>query len=249
MKTASIDSIVRNYLFDKELPIHYYVRCLNYALNCAQELSYDTLPTIKSAKLQINEFGEATIPDDYVDYIKVGVEFGQYIVPLIYRPSINRLPNLNDQDVQIPYPEEGSQEDFGLSEIWNYAISDSSGYGYSIYGVGHGVESDVFNVIPERNVFQVYSGSTNGSYIHLQYLGFDETTATSTISKYAESTIKAYINWQMAERVDRTPVSEKMRLSKAYYNQLRILRGRLNPLDKETILRIIRRNFKQSVKT
>lgn len=244
MKRASIDSIVRGYLFDKQLPIHYYVQCLSYALTGVQELEYDTLPTIKSVRLTLNEFAEATIPDDYVDYTRVAIEFGQYLIPLVHRPSINRLKNLSGS-TQIPYP----SEPVALEEaelLWNYDVY----YNTAFYGVGQGIEEDVFHVIPERNVIQVYSGATNADAIHLQYLSFDETTPLSTVDKYAEAAIWAYIDWREADR-QRTiiPLHEREYLRKRYGQELMKLRARLSILDKENILRILRRNFKQSPKT
>ncbi len=254
MKQTTIDNIVRGYLFSAQRPIHYYVQALHYALECLQELNYDTLPNIRSTLLTVNAFNEVTLPDDYVDLTFIGEKVGQYIKPLVLSPTYNRLPNLDDQSAQIPY---ARPENIDFSSYFNVG----SGYWFSgfvndhgehlgrHFGRGNGLEKDGYKVIEERNVIQLNTSIREGCIIYIEYLNFDDTKTSSLVSKYAEKAIKAYIAWQFKEWGKRTPLSEKERYKRMFSNEHRKLRARLNPMGKEEILRVIRNNFKQSIKT
>jgi len=75
--------------------MHFYVDFLVYAQRCFEEISFDTIGNIRSVRIPINEFSCAPLPDDYMDWCKIGVQIGQFVKPLINRPGMNRLRNYN----------------------------------------------------------------------------------------------------------------------------------------------------------
>jgi hypothetical protein len=62
-------------------------------------------------------------------------------------------------------------------------------------------------------------------------------TASNAVHPYAINTIKAYIVWQMKEHNRYYNLSERETSKNIYYNELRILRGRLNSMDDVDIRR------------
>jgi hypothetical protein len=93
MKYTTLDKVVKGYLLQKRYPIHFYIDFLVYAQRCFEEISMDSIGNVRTQKIPINSYFAATLPSDYMDWIKVGVENGQFVKPLINRPGINRLNN------------------------------------------------------------------------------------------------------------------------------------------------------------
>ena len=103
MKVYFIDEIVRSALLTCGKPIHYYMEFLHYGLKGVKEVNYDSPVNIKTLRREIDSNNEITLPDDYVDYVKVGFEKGHHVVPLVEKDSFNRLMNLDDSGNQTPY--------------------------------------------------------------------------------------------------------------------------------------------------
>lgn len=93
MKYTSLDKVVKGYLLQRGYPIHFYIDFLVYAQRGFEEISFDTIGNIQTKKLPINSYNAVTLPDDYMDWIKVGITNGQFIRPLVNRQGMNRLNN------------------------------------------------------------------------------------------------------------------------------------------------------------
>ena len=89
MKVYTVNEIVRSALLTTSKPIHYYMNYLHYALKGVKEIGFDSPFKIKSTVITIDSNNEITLPDDFVDYIKVGWEKGQYVIKLIEKDSFN----------------------------------------------------------------------------------------------------------------------------------------------------------------
>jgi hypothetical protein len=99
MKFTSLDQVVKGYLLQRRYPIHFYIDFLVYAQRCFEEISFDSIGNVRTQKLSINSYNAVTLPDDYMDWIKVGVENGQFVKPLINRPGMNRLNNFSSGNI------------------------------------------------------------------------------------------------------------------------------------------------------
>ena len=105
MKVYTVNEIVRSALLTAGKPIHYYMQYLHYGLKAVKEINYDSSLKTKSIRLAVDANNEVTLPDDYVDYIRLGWENGQYVIKLIEKHSFNRLMNLDSDGNQIPFPD------------------------------------------------------------------------------------------------------------------------------------------------
>ena len=94
MKVYTVNEIVRSALLTTGRPIHYYMHYLHYALKAVKEIGFDSPFKIKSTKITVDTNREITLPDDYVDYVRVGWENGQYVKRLIEKHSFNRRSRL-----------------------------------------------------------------------------------------------------------------------------------------------------------
>lgn len=250
MAQVSLNHITRSVLSQKQLPIHYYYRFLKYASDGFRELLFDVLQVTNTVRLPVNDLNEATIPGDYVDWVKIGVQSGQFVRPLISKESINNLANFDTDDgSQIAYPEPETDEDLlvgyynWLGENTNTHGEDMGGY----YGVGAGVEPDTFKVIRERGVIQLNQRITETKIV-LQYLGDGSSVnAVSTVEPYAQKTIECYIDWQYKLHSKSFGQGDHKLAEQEFYTQLRKLIGRKNKLTPDSVERIINRARKATI--
>lgn len=110
MKVYTVNEIVRSALLTTGRPIHYYMHYLHYALKAVKEIGFDSPFKIKSTKITVDTNREITLPDDYVDYVRVGWENGQYVKRLIEKHSFNRLMHLDSDGNQTAYPDVESDQ-------------------------------------------------------------------------------------------------------------------------------------------
>lgn len=256
MTSVTLDSIVRNFLLKRGYSLHWYLQFIVYAKDCLRQLSEDDLTVVNTKLLPVNSYNAVDLPNDYLDYTLVGVRVGQNVKPLVETSKINRMVNRNDDLEPIPY---GTNAVPGDEQIyygslypfyWNTTYWNT--YGEPIgrmYGLGAGLQDDVFSVFPERGQIQLteYLSVDN---IVLEYIsdGMNADAATR-ISPYAYDTIDAYILWQMKEHSRTYSAGEAQLAKQEYIDQRKILRARLNPMTIDMWKRIFQRASYASPKT
>lgn len=248
---TTIDSLVRASLMSHGLTIHYYVTFLHFALKGLREISFDTIGRIATAKLPVNEFREAALPPDYIDFVRIGWLRNRYLIPLGGNNSFMRPANIDTNGNQIAYPSSTGAV-VSAATYDPFASYHISPYGEDLgrlFGLGGGSRNDIYQIIPERNVVSVGDMFSVGDYIYMDYLAAGNyADADALFHPYAEAALEAYIAFKYAEQRT-TRLADVARAEKNWYNEHRILRARLNGLTKEDMLRISREHFKQSIKT
>lgn len=236
----TLDKIVRQVLAEREYPIHFYLQFLTYGVSALRELNFDTLQSVKSVRLPINSYKAATLPCDYVDYIRVGNELGQYIDPFGEKESFNRLNKFDEQGNKITYPDVEAQN--------NYIPANYDGLWYTTYANDRGellgriynarpTFRNSFLIIKERNEIQL-DVNFEGKEITMDYITDGlSVDSSNAIHPYATEAIKSYIVWKMKDNGRHYNMGERQVAKDEYYNQLRILRGRMNEMDSISIER------------
>ena len=250
MRNVTLDTITRSILSQKRKPIHYYYSFLKWNADCLRELLFDTIQITNTVRIPINEFGEAELPGDYVDWCGIGIQAGQFVRPLIQKNTINRLPNLNPDDgTQIVYPEITDEtNEFGLPVQWWGINTNSRGENTGGYfGIGAGSEPDTFTIVEERNIIQI-NQRVEESKIVLRYIS-DGTFANAAtyVTPYAQKTIEAYSDWQYKETSKSFGQGDAQLAKQYFYRQHELLRARKNDLTPEQVIRIINRHRKASI--
>jgi len=266
MKWYSLKIITKNVLLRRGYPIHYYMQFLASARDCLREMSLDSMPIINTELIDVvvdGGYRVIPLPDDYVDWSKVGVRVGQFVRPLLERESINRLHNYDTTTGDIiPYDSltdvlatDGNVDfTFGYNSPWyNWDTVTWDTYGEftgRFYGFpGAGSESDTFKVLPERNQIQL-NENLLVTKIVLEYIsdGMSCNSATQ-VDVYAVKTIEEYVIWQQKEQ-NRNYSSQERELQKnEYLRQYGIFLARKNPLTIEALRRIFNRRYVASIKT
>lgn len=247
MKTYTLDTIVRMALSERGYTIHWYVNFLTYAVDALRELNFDILRNIKSVRLPVNSYKAATLPCDYVDFVRVGNEFGQYIYPHgEKKDSYNRLNKFDSQGNKVVYGDIEATNGI-LPNNWegfwysNY-INDKGEHMGRIYNNIPGYRES-FVVLRERSEIQLdvsYAGST----IVMDYITDGTSTdASNAIHPYAIDAIKKYIFWRHKENGRQYNISERQISKEEFYNSLRILRARIVGLDVNDVKRSLSRGY------
>lgn len=240
MKVYTLDKIVRQVLAERGYSVHWYLQFLTYGVSALRELNFDVLQNVKSARLPVNSYSAAALPCDFVDLIRVGDELGQYIDPWGEKESFNRLNKFDAQGNKIKYDDVEAQG--------NYLPANYDGLWYTNYANDRGeLLGRIYNarpsfrhsylVIRERREIQL-DNRFSGTTITMDYIT-DGTSvdASNAIHPYAIEAIKAYIIWKMKDNGRHFNMGERQMAKEEYYNQLRILKGRMNDMDPNAIIR------------
>jgi hypothetical protein len=252
MTTTTLDKIVRGALADRLYPMHFYLQFLTYGVSCLRELNFDVLQNVKSVRLPINSYKAATLPVDFVDYIRVGNEMGQYISPWgEKKDSFNRLNKFDSQGNKIPYGDIEAENGIlpnNFEGFWytNY-INDKGEHLGRIFNNIPGFRES-FVILRERNEIQL-DVSYEGQFIVMDYITTGTSiNASNAIHPYAIETIKAYIFWKAKEHGRQYNIGERREAKDEYYNQLRILKARMNNIDELDIRRSLQSAYGPVIK-
>lgn len=257
MTTTTLYGIVNNMLLIRRYTIHYFLDFLLYGAKCIREISLDDIAIINAKILPINEYNAVDLPSDYQDYIKVGLQVGQNVIPLVETHSLNRIVNRDDNFVAKPYidldkPQIVVNNGYGYFNGMNWIGVTWNNYGEfvgRVYGMGAGLQTDVFMVVKERNQIQLTDYLHGTKNIVLEYMSDGtQIDAITKIDTYAAATIEAYIIWQMKANTRTYSMGEIQLAEEEYLKQRRILRARVSPLNVDVFRRLIQKNTKLSPK-
>jgi len=269
---TSINEVVNDFILSIDSDDHvgsvpdYVIR--SYALRGIRDLGFDLSKVIRSIKLLVKSNNTVDLPEDYVDWTKVGVVSGGGIVYVLgenkninYSQSYvyDSLGNKADYDNDGLYdrvdsktatnsgsPSADSSIQDGLeSYIFRNYVYDND-YG-GLYGIGGGHLYGEFRVNLDQNRIEI--GDDNDiSEVVLEYIADEARSTNPRVHIYAEEALRAYIYYKMVERKSSVPANEKARARQEYYNERRLANARMKSFTKDELLRTIRKNFKQAPK-
>ena len=252
MKTYTLDNIVRAALSERGYTMHWYLQFLQFGIDSFRELNFDVLKNVKSVRLPVGSYQAVTLPCDFVDFVRVGNELGQYIYPHGEKQdSFNRLNKFDANGGKIPYGDIESENGFVPNDwqgFWGTTYVNSYGeHTGRIFNNFSGFR-DSFVVLRERNEIQL-DVSYAGKEIVLDYITDGVSTdATTAVHPYAYDTIKNYIFWRMKENARQYNLQERQLAKEAYYNSLRTLRARMFSIDVNDIKRSLARGYNAAIK-
>tara|TARA_R100001510_G_scaffold57321_1_gene64994 strand:- start:956 stop:1792 length:837 start_codon:yes stop_codon:yes gene_type:complete len=243
----------------------------NFALRGIRELGFDVTSKIKSLKRTVQSNDTVTLPDDYVDLVKIGVVDSDGLVYVLgqnknlnYSSKYTTAENttvsdsgpLNIDDNIVIDREDSKSATGGNSGnvdvvdgfdsyiFRNYIYENSLG---RLYGMGGGQQEGDYRINLDQNriELEVNSGVTE---VVIEYVADEARSTNPMVHVYAEEALRAYIYYKLCERKSSVPANEKARARAEYYNERRKAKARLSNFSKEEALRTIRKNYKQSPK-
>jgi len=229
------------------------------ALRGVRELGFDSLRSIRSLKLPVSSNNTVTLPDDYVDWSKVGSVGTD---GLVYVLGENKNLNISQKYSTIGgnnYDSNGdgllereddktSTGDNALSTedivFRNYYNNMEVG---ALYGYGGGHFHGEFRVNLDQNRIEIKSNSSISEVV-VEYIADEARSSNPRVHVYAEEAIRCFIYYKIIERKSSVPANEKARARAEYYNERRKANARMKSFTKEEALKTIRKNYKQAPK-
>jgi len=247
----------------------------NIALRGIRDFGFDVTSRVRSIKLSIESNDTVTLPDDYVDVIKVGIVDSDGILrPMAQNKNIN-YSRKYDLQSDGTTTESTSDSQGGPLDISNNFILDrvddktaTSGgstpdsgdldyymfenYLYQggvgrMYGVGGGMRVGDYRVNLDQNRLEIETNSGRSDVV-LEYIADEARSTNPVVHVYAEEALRCYIYYKLCERKSNVPANEKGRARSEYYNERRKAKARLGNFTKDEALRVIRKNFKLAPK-
>jgi hypothetical protein len=248
MTLVTLDSITREALATCGLPIHYYWRFYHFIQGAFRESILDYLQVVTTAKIYIDHKGEATLPDGFIDYIRIGVARGQYIKMLTPEDKLSRIPNLDADGNETSFTAVTRHQYWG-----SYGVLINDG-GESIgkdFGHGNGGNHWSFKILPERNAIRFDAGFSENDEIIIEYLAYGISTNTaSQVSVYAVEALKQYAIWQYKLHSRHFNNQDASIAEGHFYNAERKARARIigGEITRESLLAAMRKNYSQTIK-
>jgi hypothetical protein len=243
----------------------------NFALRGIREFGFDVTSKVKSIKRTVETNNTVTLPDDYVDMIKVGTVDDDGLVYVLgqnknlnYSRQYTTAQNTNnsaegplDIEENIIIDRQDSKtattgttgevdvvDGFDSYIFRNYIYENSLG---RLYGFGGGQMEGDYRVNLDQNRIELEVNSAVSEVV-LEYIADEARSTNPIIHVYAEEALRSYMYYKLCERKSTVPANEKARARAEYYNERRKAKARLSNFTKEEAFRTIRKNYKQSPK-
>jgi len=247
---TNIDTVVRRWLLERNLPIHFYAEGLFHSTSAIRELSFDTLKIVNTSNLPINSDGSVDLPGDFVDDISLSIPSSGTLIPLAKQDWITPLRIHDSETGLFVSPNEVTSSTnvnlfYGFPSSWIYYwnIDDYGSFTGRRFGA-HGGSMRGYRIIKERRQIQL-TDSFNGDSVVLQYISDGQSSDNATqVDTLATRAIQTWIDWQFSP----SKTSKDSMEARTFYNEKRRLRSLLNPLTKTDIQNVIRSAYTASIK-
>lgn len=247
-KYYTITSIVDRCLADNYLTDHYFDDFLGWGLWELRELHLDVAKEVKTVSLDMNDTRGVELPNDYVDWVIVGIQIGQYVKTLGVNSDMAKFTG--DQRTL------GNPDGFNrlnVNQLPNgINVLSYGGYnllGANVFSIGGGLPyKGYFNIIKtsEGKTLQ-FTSAIDKTSIYLEYIsdGFNPNRET-IVDPYFVDFLRKSMNSEWAQR---RPIKERSereidRLGAQAFYAGKKLRGRKSDLDPQTMLNTQRKHYK-----
>lgn len=240
----TLDSVVKEHLVDiGDVTEKTYFTVLVRAIACLRELSQDTDNDSRVVELDVEDNGTVNLPDDYMDYIFIGVSINGRLYNLGKNDAINPIllkDACGDEQIDV------NIEDGVIPTFIN--VSRTPG---GLFGIGGGSNSNGYYKIDEANGRIILNlGNATVSSIILVYT-YDPSLMTGKhyVHSYDVEAVKAYLVWKNFVMSRNRGVGEKQLAEKTWFNQKRMARARHKSFTLNEAYQSTRKSYKQTPKS
>jgi hypothetical protein len=249
------------------------VQVRTHALRGIREMGFDLSKVIRSVKITVDSTNDTVeLPDDFVDWCKVGVVGSDGIVYVLGEnkninysqayanasgTKVGNAASATDSDGDGVFDRIDSKgattgatansndltQGFDSYVFRNYVYGASNG----LYGIGGGHLEGGFRFNLDQNRIELESNESISEVV-IEYVADEARSKNPSIHVYAEEALMSYMYYKIIERKSSVPANEKARARQEYYNERRKANARIKSFTKEEALKTIRKNYKQSPK-
>ncbi len=252
---VSLKEVVNNYLMSRDesdsTALVPRFKILYQAKRGLRELYYDVVQEIKAQELELSPTLTVVLPHDYINYVRISwVDDDGKLHPFAEddRMTVAKV-YLQDNEYEILFDEDGELLEGSKKE--NTDTSEDSSISCHRSFTPNANLSEVFTngrfkVDKDSGVIR-FGSSVEGKSIVLEYVtdglyNSDEIR----VNKFAEEALNSYIYYHLIK--NRSPrsmaLNEKMRARKEWYNDRRIAKRRINPINKTNLLQAMKGSTK-----
>lgn len=257
---TTITKIIAQYLNSSDRGSHEFARCFNIAVRGLQnEFNLDICGQFQTVLLDVNPNKTVQLPTGYINYSKIGIvnSAGEFVClkrndqlsnyHAIYYQESNRnagVPSINTFGDPFGYDQFPYNSLYWLN-YWNLGTS------FNLYGLDSGTAPvGTYKIDIGANLI-LLNPQFPYPQILLEYLGdgYDESADDYMIDSRAAEAMLAWVRWQSAiDMPKKFSPSVVMMYQKAYFNEKRKAKVRVNPFNLAEFNDISRRGNKLTPK-
>jgi len=249
-QNITLDSIITDYLEESEQSIHKYKKCFNAAFRCMDDLGLDFFYQIKSMRLPINANKTVNLPNDYLNYTKVGVLNNKgEVIPLYSNNNLTSyadlFPNRLALTVDNPSLSNLDANPFAFNNFW------SDGSIYTLYGLPSGAPFVGNFKIDSANSLIVLDHHFSYDYLILEYVASPVEGQEYYVPIQFREAIISWLSWKDIKSLPTTRkggLGDKGARRHDYYNDRRLAIARYKPFRPQEAHQLNMENTRLTVK-
>lgn len=221
-----------------------YRRLWGIAVRGVTDLSLDVIPNVKTRRLCVDGNKTAQLPEDYINWSKVGVlnSVGE-VATLKHNPNLT-LYGANDIN-RLSKNTDSVGVDMGrISDLFylNYFDSDYNFGNVNLFGISGNEATKIgdFRIEEECGVL-VLDNNFPTNYVILEYLAAPSEDCGYKVPIQAQEALVAWLSWRDINQLAASrnvSIYDKTARRKEYYNQKRLARERMKPIRLQDIYNV-----------
>jgi len=189
-----IDECINDYLNESEQSVHKYFKLFHIAFRGMTELGLDFFYRVKSVKLPVNANLTVPLPNDYLNYSKVGVLNAQgEIIPMNYNSNLTYFADLQPQRLEQTQDNTLANNWYNGNIWWNYW--NGTGYG-NVYGLPSGAPFVGSFKIDTANGVILLSEWFGYEYLMLEYVSSPSPEGNYPLPIQFKEAMISYLRWK-----------------------------------------------------
>lgn len=227
-----------------------YARLMQIAISGLRDLHNDRPSTNKFATLPILSNHTVTLPNDYIDYVRIGVCYNGSVIALGENP-IMCPPHTDDcGNIEVDQPSFPTVPDAYPTYPYGAPFLISGAYSGRMYGIGGGNNSiGYYKVFKDEGYIALQAMSGEFDEIILEYVGdLTQVDGQFVVHPFDVEAVKAWMWWKWVQRAKSYTQYDKEMSRIAYGNEKRKASGRHGRMPMNELLQVLRSGYKSSPK-
>jgi hypothetical protein len=228
-----LDECINHYLNESEQSNHKYYKLWQIAFRGMDDMGLDFFYQIKSIRLPVNANKTVTLPEDYLNYTKVGILNGRgEVVPLSHNSKLATYADLFTDRVSKVADDSLFNLYNPSSDVW-YNYWDGDGY-INLYGIPSGTpEAGNFKIDTANGVI-ILNLDYSFDYIILEYLSSPNEGQEYRIPIQFREAMIAWLSWKDSNNRPANShfnLGDKRDKRHEYFNERRLAKARYSPFN------------------